>query len=114
MKCISQKAGKPLTRTSNEQTASSKMKSYSKPSPARTSRKKASPDRKKYRYVVKVVETVEYSTAIESDKKMPWCALEKIAESRRIKGELSFLGVKDVDSWCDEAFVDGTLVEKKP
>lgn len=66
----------------------------------------------KYRYKVKVVETVEYSTVIESDKKLPWFALEKIAESRRIKGELSFVGVKDVDLWCDEAYVDGAKVEK--
>ena len=65
----------------------------------------------KYRYVVKVVEEVEYSTAIESDKKLPWSRIKSIAEKRRVKGELSFLGVKDVDMYCPETYVDGKEVD---
>lgn len=69
---------------------------------------------KKYRYVVKVEETVLSSTAIESDKKLSWDALKGIAESRRVKGQLSLVGVTDVDSWCDEAFVNGKPSEELP
>ena len=64
--------------------------------------------------MVKVVETVQYSTAIESDRKRSWDELEEMAESRRIKGELSLSGVTDVDSWCDAAYVDGKPVEVEP
>lgn len=63
--------------------------------------------RPKYRYVMKVVETVESKTAVDSDVKLPWAALQKIAEKRRISGDLSVCGVKDVDMWVDAAYVDG-------
>jgi len=72
---------------------------------------KAKSSAKKYRYVVKVVEEVESLTAIESDKKLPWCRLKEIAERRRIRGELSLCGVKDVDMYCDEAYVDGKEID---
>lgn len=44
------------------------------------------------------------STAIESDKKMTWAQLEKEAERRRVKGELSFKEVRDVDMFCSAAY----------
>lgn len=68
------------------------------------------PAAKKYRYVVKVVEEVESSTAIESDVKLPWSRIEEIAEHRRVKGELSFASVNDVDIYCDTVFVNGKEV----
>ena len=60
--------------------------------------------RKRYRYVMKVVEDVEYSTAIESDKKLSHEELKDIAERRRVEGRLSFMSVANVDIWCDEAY----------
>ena len=65
---------------------------------------------KKYRYVVRVVEKVVSSTAIESDVKLPWSRLEEIAEHRRVTGELSFESVNDVDMYCDTVFVNGKEV----
>ena len=45
---------------------------------------------------MRVLETVEYSAVVESDKPVSYRELEKIAEKRRIKGNLSMEGVKDV------------------
>ena len=70
-------------------------------------RPKSRPAGKKYRYVVEVVEEVKSSTAIESDRKLPWSRLKAIAESRRIHGKLSLVGVGDVDMYCTEAYLDG-------
>jgi len=75
----------------------------------KTARKKKE---KRYRYVVKVEEVIESSTVIESDRKMPWHRLEKIAEERRIHGTLSLNGVTDVNSWCSEAYVNGQELDK--
>lgn len=77
--------------------------------------KKKVPDKSpKYRYVVKVVETVESLTAVESDKKLPWSVIKKIAERRRVAGELSFNGVSDVDMWVCDAYVDGKEIHRMP
>lgn len=77
--------------------------------------KKKVPDKSpKYRYVVKVVETVESLTAVESDKKLPWSRIKKIAERRRVTGELSFNGVSDVDMWVCDAYVDGKEIHRMP
>lgn len=70
-------------------------------------KKKAQDKRPKYRYVVKVVETVESLTAVESDKPLPWCRIKEVAERRRIHGGLSFNGVTDVDMYVCEASRDG-------
>ena len=73
--------------------------------------RKAKPKKKekrpKFRYVVKVVETVEYLTAVESDTKLNWNRIKDIVELRRLEGKLSFSGVTDVDSWVQEAYCDG-------
>ena len=77
--------------------------------------KKKVPDKRpKYRYVVKVVETVESITAVESDKKLPWNRIKDIAERRRVAGELSLTGVSDVDMWVCDAYVDGKEVHRMP
>jgi hypothetical protein len=77
--------------------------------------KKKVPDKRpKYRYVVKVVETVESLTAVESDKKLPWNRIKDIAERRRVSGELSFNGVTDVDMWVCDAYVDGKEINRTP
>lgn len=68
----------------------------------------------KFRYVVKVVETVESQTAVDSDVKLPWNAIQKIAEERMVKGTLSFCGVTDVDMWVCDAYVDGKEIHKMP
>ncbi len=68
-------------------------------------RKSGSPT--KYRYVMTVVETVVYTTAIDSDKKEKLDELKDIAESRRIHGKLSFKCVADADVWLDEVYADG-------
>lgn len=52
--------------------------------------------KKLYRYDMRVIETVEYSAVIESDKPLSYRILEKTAERRRVKGGLSMEGVKDV------------------
>ena len=67
---------------------------------------------KKYRYVMSVSETVKSSTTIESDRPMLFAALSQIAERRRVKGDLSLVGVEDVCIGCDEVYVDGKLVEE--
>lgn len=77
-------------------------------------KKKVHDKRPKYRYVVKVVETVESLTAVESEKKLPWSKIKDIAESRRVAGELSFNGVTDVDMWVCDAYVDGKEVHRMP
>lgn len=77
----------------------------------KTKRPVKSPKRPKFRYVVKVVETAEYLTAVESDKKLPWSKIKEVAERRRIAGELSFSGVTDVDSWVSEVYVYGVRSE---
>lgn len=73
--------------------------------------KKTSPKlnakRPAFRYVVRVVENIEYLTAVESDKQLPWCRIKEEVERRRIAGDLSFNGVKDVDMWVCDAYVDG-------
>lgn len=77
--------------------------------------KKKVPDKRpKYRYVVKVVETVEHLTAVESDKKLTWDRIKDIAERRRVAGELSFNGVTDVDMWVCDAYVDGKEIHRTP
>lgn len=77
--------------------------------------KKKVPDKRpKYRYVVKVVETVESLTAVESDKKLTWNRIKDIAERRRVAGELSFNGVTDVDMWVCDAYVDGKEIHRTP
>lgn len=67
--------------------------------------------RARFRYVVKVVETVESQTTIDTDTPMNWNEIKKIAEKRRVKGTLSFCGVTDVDSWVSEAYQDGVEVK---
>ena len=52
--------------------------------------------KKLYRYDMRVLETIEYSAVVESDKPVSYRELEKIAEKRRVKGNLSMEGVKDV------------------
>jgi hypothetical protein len=78
--------------------------------------RKAKPKKKakrpKFRYVVKVVETVEYLTAVESDTKLNWNRIKDIVELRRLEGKLSFNGVTDVDSWVQEAYCDGVEVTR--
>lgn len=77
--------------------------------------KKKVPDKRpKYRYVVKVVETVESLTAVESDKKLTWDRIKDIAERRRVAGKLSFNGVTDVDMWVCDAYVDGKEIHRTP
>lgn len=70
--------------------------------------------RPKFRYVVKVVETVESLTAVESDKELPWSRIKYIAEKRRLAGKLSFSGVSDVDMWVCDAYVDGKEIHRTP
>ena len=76
--------------------------------------RKAKPKKKakrpKFRYVVRVVENVEYLTAVESDEQLPWCRIKEKVERRRIAGDLSFNGVKDVDMWVSEAYRDGVEI----
>ena len=69
--------------------------------------------RARFRYVVKVVETVESLTAVESDKKLPWNRIKDIAERRRVAGKLSFNGVTDVDMWVCDAYCDGISMSQK-
>lgn len=76
-------------------------------------KKKVHDKRPKYRYVVKVVETVESLTAVESEKKLPWSKIKDIAESRRVAGELSFNGVTDVDMWVCDAYCDGISMSQE-
>ena len=57
-----------------------------------------------------VSETVKSSTAIESDKPIRLETLNRIAEMRRVNGDLSLVGVDDVCIWCDEVYVNGKLV----
>lgn len=76
--------------------------------------KKKVPDKRpKYRYVVKVVETVESLTAVESDKKLTWDRIKDIAERRRVAGKLSFNGVTDVDMGVCDAYCDGISMSQK-
>ena len=77
-------------------------------------KKKNEANRAKFRYVVKVVETVESLTAVESEKKLPWSKIREIAERRRVAGELSFNGVTDVDMWVCNAYVDGKDIHGIP
>ena len=79
----------------------------------KTKRPVKSPKRPKFRYVVKVVETAEYLTAVESDKKLPWSKIKEVAERRRIAGKLSFNGVTDVDMWVCGAYCDGISMSQK-
>lgn len=65
----------------------------------------------KYRYVVKVVETVEYTTAIESDVKMTESEIEDVAECRRTENNLCFSGVTGVDTEVIGTFEDGKEVD---
>lgn len=62
---------------------------------------------KKYRYVMTVVETVVYTTAIDSERKVKLDELKDIAETRRTHGDLSFKCVVDTDSWVEEAYAGG-------
>ena len=110
MKSISRKEGMRHPKKSTARCSPSRTKPRS--STTKADRATAHQSHRKYRYVVKVVEEVESSTAIESDKKLPWCRLKAIAERRRVKGELSLCGVKDVDMFCDEAYVDGKKVDR--
>lgn len=110
MKSISRKEGRRPLKKSPARCSPSRTKPQS--STTKTDRTTAHQSHRKYRYVVKVVEEVESSTAIESDKKLPWCRLKAIAERRRVKGELSLCGVKDVDMFCDEAYVDGKKADR--
>ena len=71
---------------------------------ATKAKKKTSDDKKRYKYVVAVLESVESKTEICSDKKMSWKELEKEAERRRIAGTLTFSGVREVGMWCEAAF----------
>lgn len=64
----------------------------------------------KYRYVVKVLETVEYTTAVESDVKMTESEIEDVAECRRVEGGLCFSGVTGVDTEVIGTFADGKEV----
>lgn len=75
--------------------------------------KKKKTHRARFRYVVKVVETVESQTAIDTDTPLAWNEIKKIAEKRRVKGTLSFCGVTDVDSWVSEAYQDGVEVKER-
>lgn len=52
--------------------------------------------KKLYRYDMRVLETIEYSAVIESDKPVSYRELEKTAEKRRVHGNLSMEGVTDV------------------
>lgn len=54
-----------------------------------------------------VVETVVYTTAIDSERKVKLDELKDIAETRRARGELSFKCVSDTDSWVEEAYAGG-------
>jgi hypothetical protein len=62
------------------------------------------PKAKKYRYVMAVQETVESTTAIDSDRRMTFDELKDEAERRRVGGKLSLRAVKDVDIWCEAAY----------
>ena len=62
------------------------------------------PKAKKYRYVMAVQETVESTTAIESDRRMTFAELKDEAERRRVEGKLSLRAVRDVDIWCEAAY----------
>ena len=68
----------------------------------------------KFRYVVKVVETLESITAVESEKKLVWSKIKDIAERRRVEGKLSFSGVTDVDMWVCDAYIDGKEIHRMP
>jgi hypothetical protein len=73
-------------------------------------KKKTSKDtrqRHRYRYVVHITEETQHSTTIESDRRLNWLQLEKVAQQRRIDGKLEFLGVTGVDMYCEAAYRDG-------
>ncbi len=72
---------------------------------SRRARKSGAPNR--YRYVMTVIETVVYTTAVDSDKKEKLDELKDIAETRRVRGELSFQRIADVDTWLEEAYENG-------
>lgn len=76
----------------------------------RKAKPKKNAKRPKFRYVVRVVENVEYLTAVESDEQLPWCRIKEKVERRRIAGDLSFNGVKDVDMWVSEVYRDGVEI----
>lgn len=61
----------------------------------------------KYRYNVTVIETQVSKTAVESERKLKYEELMQEVERRRVKGGLSLVGVKDVDSYVESAF-EGT------
>jgi len=67
-------------------------------------KKKSKSAEKRYRYVVAVQETVESTTAIESNRKMSWIELMGEAERRRVDGSLSFKAVSGVEMWCEAAY----------
>ena len=67
-------------------------------------KKRPKPSGKKYRYVMAVQETVESTTAIESDRRMTFDELKEETERRRVGGNLSLRAVKDVDIWCEAAY----------
>lgn len=66
---------------------------------------------KKYQYVMEVMEEVVSTTEIDSDTPLNDEQLNDIVEQRRVDGKLSFKEVRDVDTFCCEAYVNGKKVE---
>lgn len=81
----------------------------------KTTKKKnvAKANKKRYKYVVFVRETVDSKATICSDRKLAWRELEQMAERRRISGKLSLHGVSDVEMWCEAAYVNGRQMNKR-
>ena len=55
-----------------------------------------------------VTETVESRCYIESERKLSYEQLEKLAEEARVKGRLTCAGVTDIKIFCEEAKPGGS------
>lgn len=62
----------------------------------------------KFTYVMHVTETVESQCYIESERKLSYEQLEKLAEEARVEGKLTCTGVSDVRIFCEEAKPGGS------
>ena len=54
-----------------------------------------------------VTETIESQCVIESDKKLTFEQLTKMAEKKRVDGKLTCTGVSDVEIFCEAASKGG-------
>lgn len=57
----------------------------------------------RYWYRMKISEEMESEVILISSRRLNAAELEKRAERCRVKGETTFLGVKDVDIYCAES-----------